>query len=200
MASQKLLRNEIMYIRRKLANIDNDLTEVKNKLNTELEQDTLSRLTNMVEKQQTKVYIKRENKQVEKFKRLEGKIQNKEKPNHNSNKKTAVVNLTDKELTNNELIILEKGFNFSLVPKKIPKEDIISSIENSLYQLEDHEKEIIRQESCKILREAILPKQNYNKDELTALKNLRNDNNVIILRADKGNATVNMKTTGRRTV
>lgn len=47
-------------------------------------------------------------------------------------------------MTDHKLSILEKDLNFFLVSKKIQKEDIIISIEQLLFKLEDHKKEIIR--------------------------------------------------------
>jgi len=52
---------------------------------------------------------------------------------------------------------------------------------------------IIGQESYKILREATAPKPNYNKANKLAAKQLKDNKDILILRADKGNATVLMK-------
>jgi len=102
--------------------------------------------------------------------------------------------MTVQIFTEHEINILEKDFNYALTSKNIPKEDILSSIENSFYKLQDHEKEIIKQESCKILREATAPKPNLCKAEKLAAKQLNDIKDILILRADKGNATVIMKT------
>lgn len=43
-------------------------------------------------------------------------------------KKSAIINLTNRLLTDDEASILEKGYNYSIAPSKIPQQDIISSI------------------------------------------------------------------------
>ena len=43
-----------------------------------------------------------------------------------------------------------------------------------------------------VLKNAKLPKNNINKKEHEAIKNLRNNENIVILKADKGGATVVM--------
>lgn len=55
-------------------------------------------------------------------------------------------------------------------------------------------KEIIRQEACKILREVKFPKSNYTITEVTASNKLKEDPKIIILHADKRNATLIMNT------
>lgn len=66
------------------------------------------------------------------------------------------------------IVVFILGFNYALVPPKIPKEDIVNGIENTLYKLSDYEKKIIRQESCEILGEAKLPRPNHNETDKIA--------------------------------
>ncbi|GLV46112.1 hypothetical protein CBL_07179 [Carabus blaptoides fortunei] len=57
-------------------------------------------------------------------------------------------------------------------------------------KLEKDTAETIRQEVSRVLRRAKPPKNNISKEEYTALKKLRDNQNIIVLPADKGNATV----------
>lgn len=107
-------------------------------------------------------------------------------------KKSAVINCIGRVPTDDEKSILENGFNYALVSLKIPKKDIISNIGNLLWKLPDHQKKIIRQDSCKIIRKRKAPKPNYTKVKILAANKLKEDNKVIIIRADKENATVIM--------
>jgi hypothetical protein len=50
----------------------------------------------------------------------------------------------------------------------------------------------MRQDCSIILRKARPPKSNISKEEHTALKNLKNNENLVIIKADKGGATVLM--------
>jgi len=61
-------------------------------------------------------------------------------------------------------------------------------------KLKHHEKEIDRQKTCKILREAIPPILNYNKAGGIVKKLLKEDPDILILQADKGNATIIINT------
>jgi len=58
--------------------------------------------------------------------------------------------------------------------------------------LKEEDKELVRQESAVILRKARPPKKNLNQEQLRALKNLRNKNDIVILKVDKGGATIVM--------
>lgn len=54
--------------------------------------------------------------------------------------------------------------------------------------------EIIRQDICQILRKCKPPKNNLSYQEFQSLKKLKNNEEIVILAADKGNATVVMNT------
>ena len=88
--------------------------------------------------------------------------------------------------------ILKKGLNFALTPTRIPVEDIICGVESAIGHLPPDEAEIVRQDTCRILRNATSQHQkaNVTKRERIALKNLRKNEDLVILPADKGNATV----------
>ncbi|XP_011864941.1 PREDICTED: uncharacterized protein LOC105560403, partial [Vollenhovia emeryi] len=88
--------------------------------------------------------------------------------------------------------ILAKGHNFAVTPSRIPTEEIISQIETAIFQLPPEAGSNIRQQSAQILRKAKLPIQNFNREERLALRSLRQNDDILILPADKGNATVVM--------
>ena len=50
-----------------------------------------------------------------------------------------------------------------------------------------------------ILRQSKPPKRNINKSEAVAIKNSKNNKEIMIMKADKGNATVVMNTTDYET-
>jgi hypothetical protein len=52
-----------------------------------------------------------------------------------------------------------------------------------------------RQETVRILKHSSRPRDNLRKTERTALKSLKDNTNLTILPADKGNATVVLNTT-----
>ena len=73
-------------------------------------------------------------------------------------------------------------------------EDIIANVESALYHLPEEKAEEIRGEVTRILRKAKPPKSNITRKERNAIKSRNSDPNIIILPADKGNATVIMET------
>ncbi|XP_011873071.1 PREDICTED: uncharacterized protein LOC105564909, partial [Vollenhovia emeryi] len=103
-----------------------------------------------------------------------------------------VKNLSSQTLSPAETAILAKGHNFAVTPSRIPTEEIISQIETAIFQLPPEAGNNIRQQSAQILRKAKPPTQNINREERLALRSLRQNDDILILPADKGNATVVM--------
>jgi PHD/YefM family antitoxin component YafN of YafNO toxin-antitoxin module len=103
-----------------------------------------------------------------------------------------VVNLSTRTLNKTELGVLERGLNFVLSSSSIPTDNIICCIEDGIQNLSDEDKEFIRQDFSVILRKSKPLRRNMSNEERTALKNLRNDKNLVILKVDKGGAIVLM--------
>ena len=92
-----------------------------------------------------------------------------------------------------EITALEKGFNFSIAPKKIPVARILSSVENGIFSLNHSTKDTIRVSIANILKNCKVPASiNIPKAQETALLNLRKDESVKDLPADKGRSIVVM--------
>ena len=87
---------------------------------------------------------------------------------------------------------------YNIFLTSIPLKDIALVIEGGAKKLLDgnlaHD---LRGRVCGILRKAKGPKSNLTKERRTALKDLRAKEDIVILPADKGNATVLM---GRRSM
>ena len=90
--------------------------------------------------------------------------------------------------------VLTKGLNFAVVPTRLPMEDIICGVETAIKKLPAHIAEEIRQDTSAVLRKTKLPKSNITPSERVALRDLRNNQDIVVLRADKGNATVILNT------
>ena len=92
--------------------------------------------------------------------------------------------------------MLEKGFNFAITPKFVPKLDIINGVEAGLRKVRDEAAvQIARSKVSKILKSAKPPQRNITHEEEEALKELKKDESIVILKADKGNATIIMNAT-----
>ena len=85
-----------------------------------------------------------------------------------------------------------------MTPKRIPTETIVSSVEPVLSrqrELSEPTKDNIRSRIASTIQSASLTDINLTKHERQALKRLRNDNDILILPADKGRVTVVMDKT-----
>ena len=105
--------------------------------------------------------------------------------NTNSNSKW-VFNLSKVELTQAQRTLLEKGPNFAISPNNIPNLDYITAIETVCSKLKEEDVAELRGEINGILKKGKIPKPNLDKDERTALHQLRKDKDRVILTADKG--------------
>lgn len=108
-------------------------------------------------------------------------------PSHGNNK---VINLSSFVFPPSVFKVLGKGLNFSLAPKKIHVDDIICDVEFGIRGLPDKIKDTIRQDCVVVLRKAKPPQKNLSNEEFIALKSLNQNNAIVVLRADKGGATV----------
>ena len=101
-------------------------------------------------------------------------------------------------LDKNETQVLSYGLKHSVTPKGIPTETIVSSVEAVLSrqrELSEPTKGNIRSRIVSTIQSASLTDNNLTKDKRQALKRLRNDNDILILPADKGRMTVVMDKT-----
>ena len=108
--------------------------------------------------------------------------------------KRVVINLTNRTLDEPTLTVLAKGLNFAPAPGAIPYRDFIGGLEPAIRKLPADLAEEVRAEVTMALKRAVPPKPNTTRQERSALRALRNDQEVTILPADKGNATVLMST------
>ncbi|KAG8239957.1 hypothetical protein J437_LFUL019449, partial [Ladona fulva] len=89
--------------------------------------------------------------------------------------------------------VLSKGLNFAHAPTTIPYQDFIGAIEPATRRLPQDSAEEVRSKIALALKKTTPPKLNLSREEKTALKELRENLDIIILPADKGNATVLLK-------
>ncbi|XP_046395026.1 uncharacterized protein LOC124162506 [Ischnura elegans] len=104
-----------------------------------------------------------------------------------------VVNLTDERIDEGTFSVLSKGLNFAPAPRNIPFGDIIGGVEEAIRKLPSDAAEEVRSDISHVLKNAVLPKANFSKNERNALNSLIRKTSIVVLPADKGNATVLMK-------
>jgi hypothetical protein len=109
--------------------------------------------------------------------------------------KNTVINLSNKKLDDGTFSLLQKGLNYAVAPQAPPIEEILVGIEKAVRSLPVEQAEEARQETVRIIKTTTRTKNNLTKNERTALKTLKDNTELTILPADKGNATVILNTT-----
>ena len=110
----------------------------------------------------------------------------------NNNKSKWVVNLSSKPLTPSQVSLLEKGPNFALTPINPPNVELIAAVESACQKLSEQDAQELRAEVNILLRRAKTPTSNISREENKALKELGEDQERMVLTADKGVALVVM--------
>jgi hypothetical protein len=124
-------------------------------------------------------------RQLQKFTRLH-------KTQHPTTKtsKEMVINLSDQTLDDGLFSLLQRGLNFAVAPCTLPIVDILAGVEKAVHTLPVEMAEEARQETVRVIKSSSRPKDNLTRDEREALRTLKENTNLTILLADKGNATV----------
>ena len=109
-----------------------------------------------------------------------------------------VVNLSRAKLTEDEVSVLRRGLNFAPAPQRVPILDVVASVECALKSCKGATVEAAEAARLKVAgairRFSNRGKSNWNvsKEDGRALMRLRDDDDIVVLPADKGNATVVM--------
>lgn len=102
-----------------------------------------------------------------------------------------VINQSSQTITETQKLVLAKGLNFAPAPRKIPVQQIVSTIETGLRRITSKvAADDARLKISSLLMKARAPPTNLTPEERRALKELRRSNDLMILPADKGRATV----------
>jgi len=104
-----------------------------------------------------------------------------------------VVNLSNINLSNKHLEILSKGLKFVPTPSSLNIIEVIANTENSLYSASTIIKRAAIAEISEFATKWKKPlTSNITKDERILLKEIKSNNNIIVVSADKGGKTVVM--------
>ena len=103
-----------------------------------------------------------------------------------------VINLSKKELTKEQKEILERGIKFGLNPKNVPIEEIISKIETGIHKFPKDINNVdeLRLRVVNILTDFGSYQEKVKNKDIKILKDLKQDDSLIITRADKSNTVV----------
>ena len=104
------------------------------------------------------------------------------------------MNLSKVKLTEEEEDVLRLGLNFVPTPRKVPYFDYIAGIETALHRakLPQDTAEEVKAKVCCLFQNTPKPKPNLSTPQLKAINSLKKRDDIVIMKADKGNATVVM--------
>ena len=104
--------------------------------------------------------------------------------------------LLPEDLVRPRNVVLMKGLNYAVTPKQIPVIDIVSATETACRSLNSADANELRSSVVQMLKkDNIVKEQNVTKEERSAIRDLSNDDSIMILPADKGRVTVVMDKT-----
>ena len=209
--TQKALLNiRISETQQKQKYIADNLTNVENELKSILPEQLFEEYKTRNDEKEKRAFTKSTETQKKKFQILtNGNVNTNVNTNRNVNtnetesnrqnvsqiKAKWVKNLSKRTLTETEKEVLSKGAGFAVVPKQIPYNDYIIATEKACKKLDKGQADALRGEITEILIEAKQPKPNLSKQESKALNDLRKDDSIVILPADKGKCLVIMDNT-----
>jgi len=184
-ASLKLVKERITFTKRHLAELSRQLLDLHLFLSSSLDPQLWETLDRVTHEQAIRTAEMKTETQKRKFQKLI--------PQDKTSVLTHTVkNLSKHQLSEAQVSVLAKGYNFAVAPKKIPTEEIISRIETAIYHLPQETGNEIRRQLSNILHKVTLPVDNINREKRLALRSLKGNDKIVILLADKGNATVVM--------
>ena len=114
---------------------------------------------------------------------------------HNEIRNKWVVNLSGTKLSEAQTHVLQLGVNFAAAPTQIPTHRILAAVEKSPTKFTVGEANHVRSKVIGVIKNHGPPKPVLSSEETKALKELRNDQNLVISKAHKDNTTVVMDKT-----
>ena len=191
---RRLVKARINDCHRRLNYCNNKLQQQLDKLKQLLPTNLLDTVMTIAHRRADKATDRVRTEQERKLTRLQ-RNKDKKRPKTDDN---WVRNISSRPLDKTETHVLSYGLKHSVTPKRIPTESIVSSVEAVLSRqrdLSESAKDNIRSRIASTVQSASIPDNNLTKDEQQALKRLKNDNDIVILPADKGRVTVVMDKT-----
>ena len=169
--------------------------ECRDRLRNILSDDDFSRIDTLCTRTGEATFQKARQRQVRKFDKMKVQRLSPSNDKELNLRPSWIINLSERKLSGAERSVLSKGPKFATAPK-INAIDIAAPIEAALKlsAATDQVKEMARVKICEAISKAKKPADNLNKEERKAARKLRNDKEIKILHADKGNATVVMNT------
>jgi hypothetical protein len=114
------------------------------------------------------------------------------RPNQDNDDRNSklVVNLSSVALTDAQCNVLSKGLNYAVAPARVPKFDYIKAVESTAVHLGPEKASEFRVKIKLAIDKHKIKGRNISEEEEEALKQLKENKNIILSKADKGNIVV----------
>ena len=195
-AGFQFLAARVQHCYGKLKNLETDLFFQKRQLDHALGPQRFAALEKPVTDSQKRTTTQTKERQKRKFDNLMAR----HPPNQSSQDSRCVVNLSSKQLEDSHVSALSKGLNFAPTPGCVPTAHFITSVEAAIHRsgVDENVAAKARKQHMNVIgavSRAKMPSRNITSKEVKSLKELANDEDILILPADKGRATVVMDRT-----
>jgi hypothetical protein len=197
-----------MKVFSKIRRLESELAHDRRELQSTLSEADLQSFNEKVADSTEKHFMSAKKTQMAKFQRLINTTHHSSSPfpqssstNHQSSSEKWLVNLSIVQIPGDVQDVLKLGGKFSIpIPnKRIPMEDLISSVESSIFRFDDPIKIEIRNKFTNILtnfknspNKLTCSEVNFSRLHKNAVLFLKANPSLLILTADKGNVTVIM--------
>lgn len=194
-AKRQLIRERVRESVKRKAELEDQKKWLEIGLKRKMGEKRFEDFSRLVKKKEEGEFLSVQKTQLKKLNVLEERKERAvPQPSTGRNNLRWVYNESGKELSKEEKSVLERGLNFAPAPRFVPKLDIIAAIEPALRQLEDKTvAEVYRAKIQQAIVKSAKPSDNVTKQEKTAMRDLKDREDIQIAPADKGNATVVLK-------
>ena len=155
-AGLKYLRLRITHCHNNIKALTTTLHDLSLELESKLSREHLRTLQETVKQSTTATSERVSKTHAKKLNQLLSNMKRRRSPPV-VDKEKWVVNVSQCTLSPVEIPALEKAFNFSIAPKKIPVAKILSSVENGIFSLNQSAKDTIRVSIANILKNCKVP-------------------------------------------
>ncbi|XP_072048287.1 uncharacterized protein [Amphiura filiformis] len=208
-AEKALLNERIRVVTNKIKTLEDEKIRANANLNAHNINKDLSReISRHVENSRESEFQHVRARQTRKLKELAVKQEKSTTNNVNKNNSDAkldlsgtqlkrwVKNLSKYKLSDAQNSVLARGLGYAVSPDNLNQSSIVDdhivACEKACWKLTKPEAAQLRAEIVGTLKSAKVPPSNISKDERTAIKQLQKEESIMVLRADKGRATVVM--------
>ena len=187
-ASRAILRERMNFARRMKVTVSRDIAMAERELWLLTDEGRFEQIKTWADARADKVFQDTKEKHKKKFDYLTKTRSSPTKHVTSLDNTKVIVNLSGRELDEAEKDVLSLGLNFAVAPNKVPERDIIAGMEALARQLDTQTGMKLRRIVKDCLEKAGPPSPNLTRQQQQAVST------VVILPADKGNATVVMDT------